>query len=246
MKKLGFAGGMLLVLGLVGCAQQQAAVAPNEDATTPQRTPVGERLQLFNGKDLDGWEHVGPGRVYVEDGLMKTEGGMGLLWYTREKFGDCTIRVVYTTTSDNDNSGIFIRIPRPPKDPWQAVNTGYEVQIQARWPEDTHERSEFQKMMGDDWHLTGAIYSLSKAEKQVQKEPGEWNTMEITLDDDRTIVVLNGEKVNDYLDMTRVPLREHDYEPVRGPRPREGYVGVQNHHEPQTVHFKEISVLRNK
>ena len=72
------------------------------------------------------------------------------------------------------------------------------------------------------------------------------NTMEITLDDDRTIIHLNGEKVNDYLDMSRTPVRGHSYEPIRGPRPREGYIGVQNHHEPQTVHFKEISVVRNK
>ena len=57
----------------------------------------GGEKQLFNGKDLDGWKHVGPGRVYVQDGLMKTEGGMGLLWYTREKFGNCTLRVVFRT-----------------------------------------------------------------------------------------------------------------------------------------------------
>jgi hypothetical protein len=31
---------------------------------------------LFNGKNLDGWEMVGPGRFVVQDGLMKTEGGM--------------------------------------------------------------------------------------------------------------------------------------------------------------------------
>ena len=68
--------------------------------------------RLFNGRDLTGWEHVGPGRVYVEDGLMKTEGGMGLLWYTRQKFGDCTLRFVYRTTKLNDNSGIFGNRPR--------------------------------------------------------------------------------------------------------------------------------------
>lgn len=200
---------------------------------------------LFNGRDLDGWEHVGPGRVYVEDGLMKTEGGMGLLWYTREKFGNCTIRVVYRTTSPEDNSGIFIRIPEPPKDPWQAVHTGYEVQILERWPEDTHPRSEHQKTFGDDWHMTGAIYSMSKALKQAQRPPGEWNTMEIVLDGPRTQVYLNGELVNDYVEGQEVPPRQHDYEPMRGPRPNEGYIGIQNHHEPQTVHFREISVKRH-
>ena len=204
-----------------------------------------ERRQLFNGTDLDGWEHIGPGRVYVEGGLMKTQGGMGLLWYTREKLGDSTIRVVFRTTAPDDNSGIFIRIPRPPVDPWQAVNWGYEVQILERWPEETHERSEHQRTRGDDWHTTGAIYSISPALRQAQKPAGEWNTMEIVLDGDRTVVRLNGETVNDYLEGTKVPVRQHDYEPVRGPRPREGYIGVQNHHKPQTVHFREISVVRH-
>ena len=41
--------------------------------------------QLFNGKDLTGWKHVGPGKMYVEDGLIKTEGGMGLLYWTGGK-----------------------------------------------------------------------------------------------------------------------------------------------------------------
>ena len=58
---------------------------------------MGDALEwrpLFDGKTLDGWEHVGPGRFVVENGALRTEGGMGLLWYTREKFGDATIRVV--------------------------------------------------------------------------------------------------------------------------------------------------------
>src|SRR4029077_7475410 len=45
---------------------------------------VGRRL--FNGRDLDGWEHVGPGQFVIEEGLLKTDGGMCLLWYTRERF----------------------------------------------------------------------------------------------------------------------------------------------------------------
>jgi hypothetical protein len=202
-----------------------------------------ERRDLFNGKDLEGWEHVGPGRVYVEDGLMKTEGGMGLLWYSREKLGDCTLRLVYKTTTADDNSGVFIRIPRPVQTPWQAVNWGYEVQILGGWPKD-YKLSEHQKEKGLAWHTTGALYSISPALKDTQKPPGEWNTMEITLDGDRTVVHLNGEKVNDYLEGDgKIPVRAHDFEPIRGLRPQEGFIGIQNHHEPQTVHYREISVL---
>src|SRR6266542_2637923 len=79
---------------------------------------AAEWKQLFNGKDLSGWQMVGPGKLIVENGLMKTEGGMGLLWYKGQKFGNCTIRVAFKTTSPHDNSGVYIRLPEEPKDPW--------------------------------------------------------------------------------------------------------------------------------
>jgi hypothetical protein len=44
--------------------------------------------QLFNGKDLSGWEQVGPGEFVVEDGLLKTVGGMGMILYPAEKFSN--------------------------------------------------------------------------------------------------------------------------------------------------------------
>jgi len=34
---------------------------------------------LFNGKDLAGWQQAGPGRFLVKGGMIKTEGGMGIL-----------------------------------------------------------------------------------------------------------------------------------------------------------------------
>src|SRR5688572_24970608 len=202
---------------------------------------TGDGRPLFNGRDLDGWAHVGKGRVSVEDGLLKTEGGMGLLWYTREKFGNCTLRLVYRTTTLDDNSGVFIRIPEPPKDPWQAVHTGYEVQILENFPKH-YDRSEHQKAKGDDWHTTGAIYSIAPARARPQKAPGEWNTMEIVLDGPRTTVRLNGTVVSEFNEGDPVPPRQHNYEPIRGRRPDVGYIGIQNHHDPQTVHFKEITV----
>ena len=202
---------------------------------------AGDWRPLWNGRDLTGWAHVGKGRVYVEDGLLKTEGGMGLLWYTKEKFGNSTLRVVYRTTTLDDNAGVFIRIPEPPKDPWQAVHTGYEVQILENFPAH-YKKSEHQKTHGDDWHTTGAIYSISPARSRPQRPPGEWNTLEIALLGARTTVTINGVLVNDFTEGQPVPPRQHDYEPIRGPRPEVGYIGIQNHHQPQTVHFKEVSV----
>ena len=189
---------------------------------------TGDWKPLFNGKNLRGWEHVGPGKMVVEDGIIRTVGGMGLLWYTGEKLGDCVIRVVYKTASDHSNSGVFIRIADKPKDEWFAVHHGFEVQIDDA---------------GDDFHRTGAIYSLSKATAKPSKI-GEWNTMEITLKGDRVSVSVNGVAVNDFDSTKPVPPRTKDYEPERGPRPESGYFGLQNHggRPGEEVFFKEVSV----
>ena len=189
-----------------------------------------EPRQLFNGKDLTGWEMVGHGRFVVEDGLLKTEGGMGLLHYTKEKLGNQTLRVVFKTTSARANSGVYIRMPEHAPDPWYGVHNGFEVQIDSA---------------GDEWHRTGAIYSLSKSTKLAQKPNGEWNTMDIELAGPVTRVVLNGEPVNTFDQKTPVPERKQHYEPMRGPRPLYGYIGLQNHDAASTVFFKEVSVIEN-
>src|SRR5437763_266536 len=173
----------------------------------------GDWKQLFDGKDLVGWKHVGPGEMTVEDGLIRTHGGMGLLYWTGGKLGDCAIRVVYKMRDHNDNSGVFIRIPIEPREEWMPVHYGYEVQIDNQ-PEDSKE---------DEYHVTGTLYSLTKPLAKPGKPGPEWNTMEITLDGPRTIVALNGIKVTDYTEGEPVPERKFNFEPQRGTRPNDRY-----------------------
>ena len=204
-------------------------------APTPlfsQHDNAGAWRQLFNGKDLSGWKHVGDGHMTVENGLIKTHGGMGLLYWTGEKFGDCTIRVVWRMQDENDNAGVFIRIPVEPREAWMPVHYGYEVQIDNR-PEVSGE---------DDHHYTGVLYSLTKPLALPGKPGPEWNTFEITLDGDRTIVMVNGVKVTEYKEGDPVPARKFDFEPLLGPRPDSGYIGLQNHGENDVVFFKEVAV----
>jgi Domain of Unknown Function (DUF1080) len=198
----------------------------------PKSKEAGAWRPLFDGKSLDGWEHVGPGTMILEDGLLRTKEGMGLLWYTREKFGNCVIRVVYKTTDPASNAGVHVCIPDKPKDAWYAVHHGYEIQIC-----DTE----------DDFHATGAVYSLSKRTARPAKPAGEWNTMEITLKGRRVQVAINGVHVNDFdPDTAEIPKRTKDYEPERRPRPESGYIGLQNHDDygegKAHVYFKEVSV----
>jgi hypothetical protein len=185
-----------------------------------------EWKSLFNGRDLSGWQHVGPGSFVVENGMLKTVGGMGLLWYTEAKFGDAIIRVSYQMSHPHDDSGVFIRIPGKPSEPWMPINRGYEVEI-GNWP--------------DDYSCSGVLYSLTKALARPEKPVGAWNTMEVTLEGPRTIVRLNGVTVTDYREGDSVPPQAHDYEPKRGRRPLRGYIGLQNHAEDSVVFFREVS-----
>ncbi len=189
--------------------------------------PAAGWKELYNGKDTTGWKMTGPGKFVIDGGLLKTEGGMGLLYYEGAKFGNSTIKVVFKTTGKSDNSGIYIRMPEAPRDPWYGVHNGYEVQIDAG---------------GDDWHSTGAIYSLSKVTMHNQKPAGQWNVMEIQLKGQATMVKLNGKLVNTFRGDQPVPERKQWFEPVRGPRPDAGYIGIQNHDGRSTVYFKSISV----
>lgn len=186
-----------------------------------------ERHVLFNGKNLDGWEHVGPGSFVVEDGLLKTRGGMGLLWYKQEKVQHATVRVVFRLMGKDADSGLFIRIPEKPTEPWMPVNRGYEAEI-GDWP--------------DEYSRAGVLYSFTRTQSHPLKPLGQWNTMEVTIDGPRTIIFVNGEKITDFQEGDAVPGRKEASAPERGPRPDSGYIGLQNEPGPE-VDFKEVSLL---
>jgi len=193
---------------------------------------VSQWRQLFNGKDLTGWKHVGGGSRFVEEGLLASKGGMGLLYWDGGKFGNCIIRVVYKMQNFNSNAGVFIRVPIEPKEEWMPVYYGYEVQIDNH-PETSNE---------DEYHISGTLYAFTKPLAKPGKPGPQWNTMEITLDGPRTIVYLNGEKVTDYTEGQPTPERKFSFEPYPGIRPNEGYIGLQNHGDEDIVYFKEVAV----
>lgn len=170
---------------------------------------------LYEGGDpaKQGWKMVGPGTVKEEaDGVLVTEGGMGMLWYARQPFKDFVLRVDYKQSTPKDNSGIFVRFPREPKSPWDAVNEGYEIQICDG---------------ADPVHRTGAVYSFKPADKAPPTRPvGEWNTYEIAVEGQKYTIRLNGEVINTYT----------------GERGESGFIGLQNHDENSIVRFRNIRV----
>lgn len=204
-----------------------SAAAPLTAQTDTHRTARAPgATAIFNGRDLTGWEHVGPGSFSVDSGVMMTRGGMGLLWYTGGPVANATVHIEYRNASRTSNSGVFIRIPERPTEPWMPVNRGYEVQIDDS---------------GDDYHVTGGLFSFTRVTTRPSR-PGQWNTLDITIDSTRTRVSVNGVAVTNYSegDLIAPGVRG---EPDRGRRAPSGYIGLQNHSDKDTVYFRNIIVI---
>jgi 3-keto-disaccharide hydrolase len=183
----------------------------------PEKKPRGKWIELFNGKDMTGWKHIGKGSFAVEDGALVTQAGMGMLYYEARSFRDYTIEVEWKVTNKCNNSGIFVRFPEKSDNPRYAVTNGYEIQI-----DDCDKNGlKFQ---------TGSAYAQFAATKLASKPAGEWNKYKITIVDQHYTVVLNGEKVNEF----------------DGTRGIEGYIGLQNHDPISRVSFRRVRVKEIK
>ncbi|MER5884742.1 ThuA domain-containing protein [Streptomyces sp. NPDC001941] len=172
---------------------------------------------LFNGKTLEGWKQAGPGKFNVVDGELRSEGGMGLLWYQAKQLGSYSLTLDWKLDGD-DNSGVFVGFPAS-DDPWSAVNNGYEVQIDAT---DAPDRT------------TGAVYGFKsadlKARDRVLRPPGQWNSYEIKVQGERLQVFLNGVKINDYTNT----------DPARSLK--DGHIGLQNHGADDQAAFRNVQL----
>jgi 3-keto-disaccharide hydrolase len=175
-------------------------------------------VNLFNGIDQEGWRMAGPGRFRVieHERALESAGGMGLLWYTKKMFGDFILKIDWKVKRKNDNSGVFIRFSDPDNDPWIAVKTGYEIQI---------DDLALPEWKGE--HKTGAIYDIVPPSTLASKQVGEWNTFEIHALGQNYTVILN--------EITVIPK-------FSGTRLRRGYIGIQNHDSESNVSFRNIMI----
>jgi hypothetical protein len=128
----------------------------------------GEPIVLFNGKDLKGWRATGENQWVVEDGVLRSKkSGSNLM--TEKTFTDFQLHIEFRYQKES-NSGVYLR-------------GRYEVQI------------DDSKGM-DPWvgHL-GAIYGFLTPSEMVAKDPGVWQSYDITLRGRMVTIVANNKLV---------------------------------------------------
>jgi hypothetical protein len=173
-------------------------------------------VPLFDGVSLNGWTQAGPGNFVVDNGTLRTQNGLGLLWYSASQFRDFELSIDWKITQTGDNSGVFIRFPDPNGDPFNAVREGYEVQI-----------DDLANPDGQMIHQTGALYDVEPPLTLASNPPGQWNTFVIRVVGQTYNVTLNSQPV---------------IANFNGNRSVRGFIGLQNHLPKDVVFFRNIIV----
>jgi sugar phosphate isomerase/epimerase len=168
------------------------------------------------GYEKHGWNHYGPGYFECDPktGVLKGQGGMGLLWYGK-KVKDFVLECEFRCSTETTNSGIFLRVPSVPVSD-DYIYHSIEVQIDDK---------------SDGIHHTGAAYDIEAPKAPASRPTGEWNHFRIEFKGWRLRVELNGRLIMDW-----------DAKPggkVRDLSP-EGYIGLQNHDSQSPPFFRNI------
>ena len=179
-----------------------------------------EILSWWNGTfSKHGWNHYGPGYFVLDEktGVLKSQGGMGLLWYSRKKYRDFVLELEFKSSQTDTNSGIFLRIPEIPTSD-DYIYHSFEVQIYD---------------CGSGIHKTGAVYDAEAPRSDAFKPTGEWNFCKITFRGDFIHVELNGVEVIGWKAEPRGKIKDFA---------AAGYIGFQNHDSISPVYFRNIYV----
>jgi hypothetical protein len=192
---------------------------PNPPCETPN-TPEAGYSMLFDGTDesLEQWKYSGAGRFVREGCTIKSVGGFGLMYTQQSYKAPYSLKLDWMMPGD-DNSGVFVGFPDTGNTTHDtSINEGEEIQID---PTDNPAQT------------TGAIYLKQAADLAARdaalNPPGQWNSYEIVVREDRIIVYLNGVKINEWIDDN--PATD-----------LHGHIGLQMHGAGDDVYFRNVRV----
>ncbi len=200
--------------------------------------------QLFNGKDLDGW-NAHPNRKskfgVTKEGFLSVKDGPGDLQTTGE-WADFILQAECKTNGKNLNSGIFFRCL-----PGQ-YQMGYEAQIHNGFgPEKDYTLELFDpktnklvekkkaSFTATDYG-TGAIYRRMPARFQAAKD-NEWFTMTVAAQGRHLATWVNGMQTVDWTDNR--PLEENAR---KGAYLKKGPISIQGHDPTTDLLFRNFRI----
>ncbi len=128
----------------------------------------GKPIKLTEGNTITGWHTEGPSQWTIQNGVLKSEkSGANLI--TDQKFDDFKLHVEFRIPKGS-NSGVYLR-------------GRYEVQVTDG------------KGMEPSFGELGGVYGFIAPSEMVAKEPGEWQSFDVTLVGRMIALDVNGQRV---------------------------------------------------
>jgi hypothetical protein len=213
MKKILFAAALLLTLA-TSCSQKP------------------EVIQLFNGKDLEGWTlfvndpEVAPTDVFsVVDGNIHVVGQPFGFMRTNEKYTDVKLSVEWRWVGQGTNSGIFSLV----QDGLLCWPNAIECQLKAGSAGDVVllGGSDVKELDTPEGSARPRFPMVRKENESSEKPDGEWNLTEIVITSDGGVdITVNGVHQNH----------------VTNKNYTEGYIALQSEGGP--LEFRNVTVTR--
>ncbi len=182
--------------------------------------------QLFNGKDLTGWQ--GAVENYeVKDGTLMCKPGKGGTLYAMDEYGDFSFRMEFKVPPGGNN-GVAVRAPLQGDPAWVA----FEIQTLDNTAE------KYKNLKPYQFH--GSVYGLVPAKRGFLRPVGEWNFQDITFKGQHVTVTLNGTTIVDQ-DLSQIDLSKVEKVPG-GMERSSGLIGFAGHSDP--VQMRNVSIKK--
>jgi hypothetical protein len=203
---------MIRKLALLAALSAVALVAQDKPL------PGTDWIQLFNGKNLDGWVEIGKEKWTVEDGVIHGEAITDAYGYlqTEKKYVDFHLGLRFKCEGAG-NSGLFFHVDFKPGTP--NVSQGLQFEIDCAVNRHTA------GIYGDGRRWV--VWPAPENETVVRQ--GDWNEMQVRVEGNRYVARLNGVEMVDFTD----------------PQPKsfDGYIALQLHSGGEgNMLFKDIYI----
>lgn len=186
-----------------------------------------EKVQLFNGKDLNNWAFhlkdpaADPSKVFtIQNDVIHITGDPFGYMRTKDIYSDYTLHVEWRYPLEASNSGVFIHTQLPDTIWPQTV----ECQLMSG------NAGDFVCMGGSDMNERSdkSVRVVKKLAESTEKTIGEWNTMEVICISNNIDVMVNGILMNK---ATGVSIKE-------------GHICLQS--EGKDIEFRNVYITRLK
>ena len=131
----------------------------------------GERVSLFNGKDLEGWSLL-KCEAKADQGDILIQSGNGLV-QSKKKYANFVLEFDWKAlAADKWDSGVYFRYDSvPPNEPWPAR---YQANLRKG--------------------MEGNVDGVEGARSTGMIKAGEWNTFKLTVNNDTLELQINGKQ----------------------------------------------------